>query len=76
MVTNAFVQYNGVFLPYQYILQVTQALVFVWFDGTIILYYYYPLKAVVNTVGGLLASRRVFCWLPLGVFCSYSTNSD
>ena len=23
-----------------------------------------PLKAIVNTVGGLLASRRVFCWLP------------
>ena len=22
------------------------------------------IKAVVNTVGGLLASRRVFCWLP------------
>ena len=22
-------------------------------------------KAVVNTIGGLLASRRVFCWLPL-----------
>ena len=34
------------------------------------------LKAVVNTVGGLLASRRVFLWLPLGGFCSYSTNSD
>ena len=27
------------------------------------------LKAVVNTIGGLLASRRV-------LFCSYSTNSD
>ena len=34
------------------------------------------LKAVVNTVGGLLASRRVFSWLPLFFFCSYSTNSD
>ena len=33
------------------------------------------IKAVVNTVGGLLASRRVFRWLPLGFFCSYSTNS-
>ena len=33
-------------------------------------------KAVVNTVGGLLASRRVFSWLPLGFFCSYSTDSD
>ena len=26
------------------------------------------LKAVVNTVGGLLASKRVFCWLPLFFF--------
>ena len=34
------------------------------------------IKAVVNTVGGLLASRRVFCWLSLGFFCSYSTDSD
>ena len=33
-------------------------------------------KAIVNTVGGLLASRRVFSWLPLGFFCSYSTDSD
>ena len=35
-----------------------------------------PFKAVVNTVEGLLASRRVFCWLQLGFSCSYSTNSD
>ena len=34
------------------------------------------IKAVVNTVGGLLPSRRDFCWLPLLFFCSYSTNSD
>ena len=33
-------------------------------------------KAVVNTVGGLLASRRVFSWLPLVFFCSYSTDPD
>ena len=26
------------------------------------------IKAVVNTVGGLLASRRVSCWLPLLFF--------
>ena len=26
------------------------------------------IKAVVNTVGGLLASRRVFCWLPVFLF--------
>ena len=30
----------------------------------------------VNTVGGLVASSRVFCWLPLECFCSYSSNSD
>ena len=34
------------------------------------------IKAVVNTVGGLMASRRVFCWLPLFFFGSYSTNLD
>ena len=34
------------------------------------------LKTVVNIVGGLLASRRVFSWLPLFFFCSYSTDSD
>ena len=34
------------------------------------------IKAVVNIEGGLLASRRVFSWLPLGFFCSYSTDSD
>ena len=33
------------------------------------------IKAVVNIVGGLLASRRVFSWLPLGFFGSYSTDS-
>ena len=32
------------------------------------------LKAVVNTVGGLMVSRRVFCSLRLFFFCSYSTN--
>ena len=31
-------------------------------------------KAVVNYVGGLLASRRVFCWLPFAFFCSWLTN--
>ena len=33
-------------------------------------------KAVVNTGRGLLASRRVFCWLPLAFFCSWSTKAD
>ena len=36
----------------------------------------FTFKAVVNYVGGLLASRRVFCWLPFALFCSWSTNSD
>ena len=39
-------------------------------------HYLQHIKAVVNTVGGLLASRRVYCRLPLFFFCSYSTNSD
>ena len=30
------------------ILLLTKAFVCVWFDGTNIVYYYYPLKAVVN----------------------------
>ena len=30
----------------------------------------FSFKAVVNTVGGLLASGRVFCWLPFVFFCS------
>ena len=29
---------------------------------------FHGFKAVVNTVGSLLASRRVFCWLPLLLF--------
>ena len=33
-------------------------------------------KAVVNYVGGLLASGRVFCWLPFAFFFSWSTKSD
>ena len=38
MAINVFVQYNGGFLPA--ILLLTQAPIFVWFDGTIIVYYY------------------------------------
>ena len=34
------------------------------------------IKAVVKYVGGLLASRRIFCWLPFAVFGSWSTDSD
>ena len=40
------VQNNGGFLPY--ILLLTQAPVFVRFDGTIIVYYYYPLNCVLQ----------------------------
>ena len=39
LVVNVFVQYNDGFLPY--ILLLTQAPVFVLFDGTTIVYYYY-----------------------------------
>ena len=35
-----------------------------------------PVKAVVKYVGGLLASRHVFCWLPFAFFCSWSITSD
>ena len=37
MAMNVIEQYNGGFLPD--ILLLTQALIFVWFDGTIIVYY-------------------------------------
>ena len=33
-----------------------------------IFHVYYSLKAVVNTIRGLPASRRVLCWLPLFFF--------
>ena len=42
MAINVIVQHKGGFLPY--ILLLTQAPIFVWFDGTIIVYYYYPLN--------------------------------
>ena len=46
-------------------------------QGHAVLYDVAPcFKTVVNYVGGLLASRRVFCWLPFAFFCSWSTNSD
>ena len=38
MAINIFIQYNGGFLP---ILLLTQAPIIVWFDGTIMVYYYY-----------------------------------
>ena len=41
------VQYNGGSLPA--ILLLTQAPIFVWFDGIIIVYYYYLLNYVLRT---------------------------
>ena len=46
MVINVIVQYIGGFLPD--ILLLTQAPSFVWFDGTIIVYYFYPLNYVLQ----------------------------
>ena len=40
MAINVIVQYNGGFLPD--ILLLTQVLIFVWFDGPIIVYHYNP----------------------------------
>ena len=45
-INNVIVQYNGGFLPD--ILLLTQAPIFVWFDGTIIAYYYCPLDYVLQ----------------------------
>ena len=44
MVINVSIQYNGGLLPD--IILLTQPPTFVWFDGTIIVYYYYPLNYV------------------------------
>ena len=40
MAVNGIVQYNGGFLPDTLLL--TQAPIFVWFDDTVIVYYFYP----------------------------------
>ena len=46
MAMNVIVRYNGGFLPD--ILLWTQAPIFVWFDGTIVVYYYYPFNYVLQ----------------------------
>ena len=46
MAIDVSVQYKGGLLPD--ILLLTQAPVFVWFDGTIIVYYYWPLNCVLK----------------------------
>ena len=48
MAINVIVQCNGRFLPD--ILLLTQAPIFVWFDGAIIVDYYYPLNYVLQCV--------------------------
>ena len=48
-INNVVVQYNGGFLTD--ILVLTQAPIFVWFDGTIIVYHYYPFNCFVMFSG-------------------------
>ena len=54
MKINVIVQYNGGILPN--IILLTQASIFIWFDGTIIVYYFYPLNYV----------YIVFCFVMFG----------
>ena len=51
MVTNVIVQYNGGFLAD--LLLLTQAPIFVWFDGTVIVYYFALLTC--TTVSSVLS---------------------
>ena len=53
MVIDVSIQYNGGFLPD--ILLLTQAPIFIWLDGTIIIYYYYPFNYVLH--------RLLFCYV-------------
>ena len=67
MAINVIVQYNGGFLPD--ILLLIQAPTFVWFDGTIIVYYYYPLNYVLQCL--------LFCyawWLCMAINISVQYN--
>ena len=48
MAISGIVQYTGEFLPD--ILLFTQAPILVWFDGTIIVDYYYPLNYVYSVL--------------------------
>ena len=45
-INTAIIQYNGGFLP-EFLL-LTQAPILVWFDGTIIVYGYYPFNYVLH----------------------------
>ena len=55
VINDAIVQYNCGFLPYIFVL--TQAPVFVWFDGTIIVYIITDLLTVYYSI---------FCFFMLG----------
>ena len=48
MAITVIVQYNDGFLPD--ILLLTQAPIFVWFDGPIVVYYYYPFNYVLHCI--------------------------
>ena len=65
MAINVIVHYNGGFVPD--ILLLTQALVFVWFDGTIIVYHYYPFNYVLQSLPFLkkISNGRSLSWMGL-----------
>ena len=54
MAINVIVQHNGGFLPN--ILLLTQAPIFICFDDTVIVYYYYPLNYLCTAVSSVLFS--------------------
>ena len=54
-VINVIVKYNGGFLPD--ILMLTQVPNVVWLDGTIIVYYFYPLNYVLHCLSFCLVWR-------------------
>ena len=67
MVINVIVQYNGGFLLD--ILLLTQVPIVVWFDGSIIVYHYYPLNYVLQCL--------MFCdvwWLCMAIYLSVQYN--
>ena len=61
MAINVIIQYNGEFLPD--ILLLTQAPIVVWFDGTIIVYFYYPFNYILCLL---------FCLVALHVSVKYN----
>ena len=59
MAIDVSVQYNGGFLPG--IILLTQAPIFVWFDRTVIVSYYYPFKYVLHSQGYYHRGTRFEC---------------